>query len=616
MYKSFSGSKLILLLIFVLSLALLMSGFAFGVAENPSEDEKKIIEKSAKFLENVGNKSMAENIRTWIKNKKIKIDDELSEKTNGTTNKKSIIKLNDNFVKSLPKNELESFKRIASLASLLLHEKTHAHQAPEGGSLYENIKKGDWIASYDVDKECVGPDALEVQAYYKKLVAYLDWLEKIRDKEVSDDLSKDEKEKAEKLKKDKVSWLKSEAMSWALTLKKHNYEKSNKINLGYIHDEMKKINDNDSLSESEKVNKMQEKLNNAIKKLFDSGNFYDKMREIYKEKQGKKKTSKTIDPKKNQMTTVFFPDEKSNMTIMDLEPTVSLYSENNEELLNIEVYDFKIPPNPKPGYSYVSPVFDIRWNAAESINYELEIWMSGQNLENAELMAFGLERDSSEDWTILESNKVLLSENEGNIIGINDVATMVAVMVPKASYKDVPEGHWSYEATERLRYENILDNDVENIYPEMEVKREVFIKYLVKALNLELIEEAIPFEDVETSDPYFPYISTAYHNDLTQGVNKTTFGYEDVLTREQSITFLVRSQNMEKESNELSEESINSHLNSFSDSNTALSQWAKKYIVQAIKIGLTEGYPDNTIRGKKVLNNAEVITLIDRLITK
>lgn len=191
---------------------------------------------------------------------------------------------------------------------------------------------------------------------------------------------------------------------------------------------------------------------------------------------------------------------------------------------------------------------------------------------------------------------------------------MVAVMVPSPSYTDVPMDHWSYQATERLRHRNILDKDVDTLNPTMDVTREHFIKYLVKALELELIEEPIPFEDVDPADPLFPFISAAYHNGLTQGVNETTFGYGDVLTREQSMTFLVRSQKQENEADALSEGEISSKLEQFVDKNTQISQWARKYIVKAMNMGITEGYPDNTMRGTKLLNHAEVITLIDRMI--
>ncbi|HKL40988.1 MAG TPA: S-layer homology domain-containing protein [Clostridia bacterium] len=608
-------TKAIFAIILIILLIVSIGSVVFAASELPSTSEKAVIEKAAKMLEDMGNKSMAENIRTWVKGNKIKINDELAKSKYGNSNRKGIITLNDDLVQSLPSDDLKAFKRIAILASTLLHEKTHAHQAPEGGSLYENIKTGDWSASIDVMKECVGPDALEVEAYYKEIKAYLDWANKINEEKISDDLSKEAKAKAEKLKTDKVTWLKSEAMRWSRTLKKHNYEKSNKIKLGYIYDEMKNIDDNTKLTQGEKIKQMAAKLDARIKKLFESGNFYDKMREIYKNKQGEKKKSKTVDPKKKQMVTLMLPDEKSRMTIVALEPTVKLYPiDDEEELLSIEVYDFMIPPDPKIGYTYVSPVYDIRWNAAQAIDYELELWITGENIENAELMALGLERDTGEDWTVLESQIELINQEEGMLIGHNDVASMVAVMVPSPSYSDVPMDHWSYEATERLRHRNILDKDVDTLNPTMDVTREHFIKYLVKALELDLIEEPIPFEDVDVMDPLFPFISTAYYNGLTQGVDETTFGYGDVLTREQSMTFLVRSQNRENEANALSESEINSKLEQFVDEDTEISQWARKYIVLSMNMGITEGYPDQTMRGRKLLNHAEVITLIDRMI--
>ena len=80
------------------------------------------------------------------------------------------------------------------------------------------------------------------------------------------------------------------------------------------------------------------------------------------------------------------------------------------------------------------------------------------------------------------------------------------------------------------------------------------------------------------------------------------------------MTFLIRAMNKEYDALKISHGERMDYLQRFKDLETGISQWAYQYIVQAGRMGLTEGYPDGTMRGKGELNHAEVITLIDRMI--
>lgn len=609
--KKMDAFARIYIVLFILLTLIVMTALSFADSTLPSTNQKEVIEKAASFLEDMGDTSMAENIRKWVKADKIKINSDYPKGKNGTTNRKGIIQINDDFTKDLPENDLEKFKRLVNLASLLLHEKTHAHQAPQGNALYDHVKTGDWTASCDVMDECVGPDALEVEAYYKKLRAYIQWAQKIENTKVDSSLSKADQEKAKTLKDAKIAYLKAEILKWAKILKKHNYEKSNKVSLGYIWDDLDKINNNEKLSEEAKLSNMKTKLDTLIDNLSKTDNYYDKMRKIYKKKQGEKKAAKTVTKKSEMPVTLTLPDEMSQMIIDQDLTDIPFF--DDEEVLTIEVYDFMIPPEPDPGYVYVSPVYDVRMNALLPVDFTMELMVQGENLQNASVVAFGLEKDSFVRFTEIDSELILTGDNEGIIIFQSDLPTMYAVVIPEVNGSQLMSSHWSYDATHRLRHREILD-DEDLILPETPVNRQRFMKYLVKSLNLELVETPMPFKDVPLESSYYPYIATAYHHNLTQGIDSETFGYDEPLSREQSMTFLVRARNHETKAKERSSGQVNEILKGFKDEATSVAPWARAYISESIDMGLTQGYPDGSIQGDRLLSHGEVIALIDRMI--
>ena len=282
------------------------------------------------------------------------------------------------------------------------------------------------------------------------------------------------------------------------------------------------------------------------------------------------------------------------------------------EFFEISVHDFMIPPEADPGYQIISPVYEISWNALSPIPFTITIFLEGMGMYDMEISAFGMQRTIVEyDWTKLETE--ISMEGETTILTAqSDAATMFAVVVPVMSYIDMPPAHWAYDSTARLKESGVLDGGVV-LFPGMEVPRELFVKYLVKALGLELTTESIPFTDVDESSPYFPYISTAYHNELTAGVATDRFGMSEIIPREQSITFLIRAIGMEDEALAMPYDDMIEHIDSFFDIYTECSEWAYPYLAQAVKTLIVEGYPDGSMRGKNLLSHAEVITLIDRI---
>jgi len=609
----FRVTAFLLTLVMVLTLTGI-TGFA-GADQppvDPTEAQEEVIGDAADFLEDMGMEAMAANVRQWLENDKIKIDPDMS--ANGSCNRSGVIRIRRNFVTPLPEDELEKFKRVAGLAQLLLHEKTHAHQAPEGGSLSENVEEGDWDASFDVMNECVGPDALEVEAYYKQIRAYLLWAEQVDEEEIPEGLSQEDADAAQALKDAKKEWLLGEAARWALILKRHNFEKATENeDIEYLHDRFEEIDNNTELTDEQKLQQKLDILNDLIDNLFAEGSFYEWAREEYEAKRGEEEetTSVPAEPGSTEQITVELPGG-GGFLILEGQPED--LDVGMEEMLTVSVYDFMIPPEADPGYAVVSPVYEVVWNSSTPIPFTITFIMEGVGGYDLQIGAFAMERtDINHAWTMLPTEVV--GEGAVSLVSASaESSTMFAVIMPAISFIDMPSEHWAYEATARLDANGVLDEGV-ILVPEMDVPREMFVMYLVKALGLELTEDPVPFTDVQPTDPYFPYISTAYHNELTTGVEADRFGMGEIIPREQSITFLIRAIGKEMEALEMSEDEMWGHIDSFFDIYTDCSEWAYPYLAEAKKLLLAEGYPDGTMRGKALLSHAEVITLIDRIMT-
>lgn len=574
----------------------------------PNTKQEDVIKAAADFLEDMDMKDMGDNVKEWLTDNKIEIDPDM--RANGTANRKGEITIKGSFVEPLPEGKLEKFKRLAALAALLIHEKTHAHQAPEGGALDTNVESGDWIAGYDVMSECVGPDPLEVEAYYKQIRAFLKWAEQIKEEAMPEGLSENEETALQALNDSKVAWLIAQATRWAKILERHNFEKANKFeDIDPLADKLKEIDDNTELTEAQKLEQKIEIIDDLISELFDEDSFYDRARDLYEEKKGETKTTTTVPAIPGIPAVVELPTGLGALTIEGL-PIGVLEAEI--EMLTIEIYDFLIPPEPDPGYTIISPVFDVEWNSPCPIPFELTISIEDMGRDDIKIAAFGLERTYVEnDWTILDTT-VVSEEGLSTLSASSDAATMYAVVMPTPTYSDLPESHWSYLSTERLVSKSVLEPS-EEVLPSMQVTRELFVMYLVKALGLELVDFNVPFTDVASDSIYLPYIKTAYYHHLTAGISEGSFGMGEIIPREQSITFLIRALGMEEDALLLTENEILYYLSVYTDMVSNNSSWAYPYLTQGVIIKMVEGYENQTMRGKNLLTHAEVITLIDRI---
>ena len=95
------------------------------------------------------------------------------------------------------------------------------------------------------------------------------------------------------------------------------------------------------------------------------------------------------------------------------------------------------------------------------------------------------------------------------------------------------------------------------------------------------------------------YIATVAANGIVNGYDDTTFGPDDLITREQMAVMVVKAAGLATAAGETS----------FADSGS-ISVWAGESVAAAVENGIMSGYPDNTVRPVGNATRAEAATVI------
>ena len=109
------------------------------------------------------------------------------------------------------------------------------------------------------------------------------------------------------------------------------------------------------------------------------------------------------------------------------------------------------------------------------------------------------------------------------------------------------------------------------------------------------------FSDVSGSAWYSTAVSTLANIGVIDGYQDGTFGPQRNITRAELATILARFCDAAKDTGK-------DHFNDISGS------WARKYINQAAKAGLVNGYSDGTFRPNQNITRAETIVMVNRIL--
>lgn len=204
-----------------------------------------------------------------------------------------------------------------------------------------------------------------------------------------------------------------------------------------------------------------------------------------------------------------------------------------------------------------------------------------------------------------ELDNIQIDEVNGKISGEIDHFTKFAVLatdIDKATFPDIV-GHWAEANIEALVNAGVITGYPDGTFkPNKTITRAEFATAVVKAFNLAPKSGKV-FND--TANHWAKdYIATAAAYGYVSGYNDTTFGPNDLITREQMALLIVNATGLTEANN----------AKTFVDE-ANISDWAKDGVAIASGNNLITGYPDNTFKPKGNATRAEAVTILLNALT-
>lgn len=190
-----------------------------------------------------------------------------------------------------------------------------------------------------------------------------------------------------------------------------------------------------------------------------------------------------------------------------------------------------------------------------------------------------------------------------------------AVLIVQKTFSDIQK-HWGKDVIEVLASRHILSGvDNDRFQPERNVTRAEFAAMMLRALQLDLEQHPIPFQDVSSTAWYNQVVRTAYHYGLMKG-DGTRFRPNDPITREEMAVVLVnitRAFDTKILGQKINTDPSVIKYPSFADS-AQISSWAQEAVAQAQAQGWISGIGQNKFAPKQNTKRAEAATVIYKLV--
>ncbi|MGI6486028.1 MAG: S-layer homology domain-containing protein [Tepidanaerobacteraceae bacterium] len=257
-------------------------------------------------------------------------------------------------------------------------------------------------------------------------------------------------------------------------------------------------------------------------------------------------------------------------------------------------------PEVSSGFKVLGNVYKITVDGKDSYTFNKKITLTftfnPEDLGPGEVPSVYYYDEEAGEWVNIggkiSGNKIIVEIDHFTLF-----AVMTVVKTPELILTDII-GHWAENNIRVLVGLGAVSGYPDNTFkPDNNITRAEFATILVKAFELSLDSGKV-FAD--TADHWArEYISTAAYHGIVTGYDASTFGPNDLITREQMAVMIVRATQLDT-----SEEEI-----PFTDSER-ISAWAKEAVAAAVKNGIISGYPDNTVRPRNYATRAEAATIL------
>lgn len=234
------------------------------------------------------------------------------------------------------------------------------------------------------------------------------------------------------------------------------------------------------------------------------------------------------------------------------------------------------------------------------------------NLTTTEMEKIGLYRYSGTQWTYIGGTT---DKQTKELSATLNSFSQYRVMLYNKTFTDIST-HWAKRTIELLASRHLVAGMTDTTYaPESSLTRAQTATLLVRALNLKPTSSVISFSDVKSGAWYYSTVHTAAQAGLISGYPDGTFKPNQIVSRQEFASMVVRASRAANQSATLTAAEINQILAAYGDTN-AISAWAKTDMAYAIHMGLIGGFPDNTIQPVGTSTRAQGAAILERLLRK
>ncbi|MNI12211.1 Endoglucanase precursor [compost metagenome] len=261
--------------------------------------------------------------------------------------------------------------------------------------------------------------------------------------------------------------------------------------------------------------------------------------------------------------------------------------------------------------SLVSEIYDIKKDKAGDFSKAVVITLPFDKTKidftKSTVGLYGL-NENSQKWLLLDDKKI--DQTNGKVSGSVRYFTKFAVLVsdikkitdPSTEVVDFGDikGHWAEKSIRELVQLGMINGYTDHTFkPNNSITRAEFVTVIVKAFQLQA-QSGKAFVDTEAHWARSA-IDIAATLGFVTGYSESTFGPDDLITREQMAVIIVRAAQIQ----------FTDRKDSFAD-NADISDWARTALAAATAKVLINGYEDGTVKPKANTTRAEAVTVILR----
>ncbi len=175
-------------------------------------------------------------------------------------------------------------------------------------------------------------------------------------------------------------------------------------------------------------------------------------------------------------------------------------------------------------------------------------------------------------------------------------------------FTDLGAVEWAREAILSMNEKGIISGkENKKFYPNDNTKRSEFLKMLVLSFGINEDGGDISFNDVNTSDWFYPYIKTAFTNGIIKGTGDGMFSPDDYITRQDAATVIYKAMTLKNYISlaQVDPSSISDYI--------SISDYAKNAVLMLKSYGVISGYSDGTFKPKQRITRAECAVMLSNI---